>query len=345
MKLLRTKLMILLAASLWQLGCATPASHHARGKPTSQGSSSKASTATVTAAPPLPEVPTTDVLFPNVAPTPSTGTQLVSARQDSGIVHFAQATNLNSSVATTTQLPAEVLDSTMQQNAEETRTVPVSQALTLHSATGPVSQFDLSTWMGEYQIEIGDSLDIKFRNTPELDNQVTVRPDGMISLEIVGDVPAAGSTPNALRQLLREAYRQELKEPEIAVIVRSFSGNSIYIGGEVYAPGRVPLTGRVTTLKAIITAGGFRDTADQRRVVVRRADGTCCECDIKAVIECTGEGQDLQLQPYDVVYVPKSRIAKVNLWVEQYIDKVLPFSRSFGIFVSHNTGLPAAVGP
>jgi protein involved in polysaccharide export with SLBB domain len=197
--------------------------------------------------------------------------------------------------------------------------------------------------MGSYLIETGDSLEIKFRETPELDNVVTVRPDGLISLQIVGDVPAAGLTPELMRQALVSAYSAELTKPDIAVIVRSFSGNSIYVGGEVFAPGRVPLTGRVTTLNAIILAGGFKDTADQQRVVVRHGDGTCCEYDLKSVLKCEGKGQDIQLRPYDVVYVPKSKIAKVNLFVEQYIDKVIPFSRNFGVFISRNTGLTSAV--
>lgn len=196
---------------------------------------------------------------------------------------------------------------------------------------------------GYYLIEAGDNLEIKFRTTTELDQQMTVRPDGMIALPIVGDVPAAGNTPEMLRQILMSRYSGELKSPDITVIVKSFSGNNIYVGGEVFAPGRVALAGRITTLNAIILAGGFKDTADQEKVMVRRADGTCCVYDLKSVIECKG-GQDIQLKPYDVVYVPKSHIAKVNQFVEQYIDKVLPFSRSFGIFVSHNTGLTSAVG-
>ncbi len=201
-------------------------------------------------------------------------------------------------------------------------------------------------WMGDYQIETGDSLEIKFRVTKELNDIVTVRPDGMISLQLVGDQPAKGLTPEQLREQLQAAYSKDIVTPDLAVIVRSFSGNSIYVGGEVNSPVRVPLTGRVTTLKAVILAGGFKDTADRKRVVVRHEDGTCCQYDLKSVIECKSTGQDIELRPYDIVYVPKSRIAKVNLFVEQYIDKVLPFSRSFGVFVSHNTGLTGGmVGP
>jgi polysaccharide biosynthesis/export protein len=198
-------------------------------------------------------------------------------------------------------------------------------------------------WSGNYQIEPGDTLEIKFRSAKELNEIVTVRPDGMISLQIVGDQPAAGRTPTQVQDLLQAAYANDIVAPDLSVIVRSFSGNNIYVGGEVNSPVRIPLTGRITTLKAVILAGGFKDTADKRRVVVRRENGSCCQYDLKSVIECRSSNQDIELRPYDIVYVPKSRIAKVNLFVEQYIDKVLPFSRSFGVFVSHNTGIPGAV--
>ena len=187
---------------------------------------------------------------------------------------------------------------------------------------------------GQYIIEPGDTLEVKFRVTHDLDEIVNVRPDGMISLQIVGDFPAAGFTCEQLRQGLVAAYSDQLQDPDIAVIIRTFSGNGIYIGGEVNAPGRVALNGRITTLQAIILAGGFKDTADQKRVVVRHGDGTCCEYDLKSVAECSNNIPDIVLRSSDVVYVPKSHIAKVNLFVEQYIDKVLPFSRSFGVFVN-----------
>ena len=199
-------------------------------------------------------------------------------------------------------------------------------------ANSPLNQ--MAQWLSQYVIEPGDSLDVKFRITKDLNEVVTVRPDGMISLQIVGDIPAAGYTCEQLRQTLATAYSKHLQNPDIAVIIRTFSGNCVYIGGEVNIPGRVALNAQMTTVRAIIMAGGFKDTADQRRVLIRHVDGSCCECDLKCISECTNNVPDVLLKPYDIVYVPKSHIAKVNLFVEQYIDKVLPFSRSFGIFIN-----------
>lgn len=195
---------------------------------------------------------------------------------------------------------------------------------------------------GEYVIQPGDQLDIKFRVTKDLNEQVTVRPDGMISLQIVGDIPAAEQTAEQLRQRLVGAYSKELKDPDVAVIVRSFSAYGIFVGGEVQLQGRVPLSHQLSLLQAVILAGGFRDTADRARVIVRR-DGVNHMFNLKAELHGMVAGQDIPLEPNDVVYVPKSHIAKVNQFVDQYIEKVIPFQRSFGVFVSHNTGLGGSV--
>ena len=95
----------------------------------------------------------------------------------------------------------------------------------------------------EYQIQIGDALDIKFFYHPELNESVMVRPDGRISLQLVHEVQASGLTPEQLRQNLRKKYEPQISQPEIAVIVRSFTAQKVYVDGEVAKPGLVPLTG------------------------------------------------------------------------------------------------------
>ena len=77
----------------------------------------------------------------------------------------------------------------------------------------------------EYRIQVGDQLDIKFFYNPELNEQVTVRPDGRISLQLVHEIMVAGLTPSELTDLLTKKYAPELKKPEITVIVRSFGAH------------------------------------------------------------------------------------------------------------------------
>jgi protein involved in polysaccharide export with SLBB domain len=88
-----------------------------------------------------------------------------------------------------------------------------------------------------YIIQPGDQLDIKFFYNPELNENVTVRPDGLISLQLVDEVHASGLTPAQLDDLLTQKYSRELKKPMVTVIMRSFTMQRVYVGGEVNRQG------------------------------------------------------------------------------------------------------------
>lgn len=178
----------------------------------------------------------------------------------------------------------------------------------------------------EYRIQAGDQLDIKFFFNPELNETVFVRPDGKISLQLIDDVQAGGLTPTELDEKLSQMYAQELKEPEVTVIVRSFTGQRVYVGGEVTTPGLVNLTSGMTALQAVIGAGGFRETAKPDGVIViRKGDDNRpvpIRVDLKTAIDGDANEGDIPLRSYDVVYVPKTWIAKANKFVTQYIEQL-----------------------
>ena len=186
----------------------------------------------------------------------------------------------------------------------------------------------------EYQIQLGDQLDIKFFYNPELNEQVTVRPDGRISLQLVGEIIAADLTPAQLTDLLTQKYAPKLNKPEITVIVRSFGSQRVYVDGEVAKPGIVPLVGFVTVLQAISQAGGMKETARRGEVIVIR-HGTANKpmaltVNIEKIIDGTDMRQDIPLKPFDIVYVPRLPISNVNVWVDQYIRRNIPISISTG---------------
>jgi protein involved in polysaccharide export with SLBB domain len=188
----------------------------------------------------------------------------------------------------------------------------------------------------EYRLQIGDQLDVKFFYNPELNEQVTVRPDGRISLQLVHEIIAVGLTPQELTDLLTKKYAPELKKPEITVIVRSFSAQKIYVDGEVTKPGMVPLIGFMSVLQAISQAGGMKDSARTSEVVIiRRGENhnpLVGKVNLDKAIDGTDMSQDIVLKPFDIVFVPKSPIANVNVWVDQYVRKNLPIYLSFGYF-------------
>lgn len=181
----------------------------------------------------------------------------------------------------------------------------------------------------DYLIQSGDELDIKFFYNTEINETVTVRPDGKISLQLVDDVLAAGLKPSQLDDLLTHKYSKELKNPMLTVIVRSFTSQRIYVGGEVIRQGLIDLTAVMTPLQAVLNAGGFRETAKPESAIVIRKGLDNRPVPIKMNLKDAMYGKsgsvDFLLQPQDIVYVPKSAIAKVNKFVDQYIQGLLMF--------------------
>src|ERR1700710_2681309 len=90
-----------------------------------------------------------------------------------------------------------------------------------------------------YKVQVGDVLDVKLFLNPELNDEVTVRPDGMISTAVAHDIAAYNRTPMEITEALKESYKANLTNPQISVIVHSFAPNRVYVAGEVNAPGEV----------------------------------------------------------------------------------------------------------
>jgi len=177
-----------------------------------------------------------------------------------------------------------------------------------------------------YRIHVGDTLDVRFYSTPELNTKATVRSDGKISLELVGDIEAAAQTPEAFAKILGARYARELRNPTVTVVVQSFGGQ-VFVAGEVKRPTAISFAHGMTALQAIASAGGFRDTANLHGVVLMRvSNGEYRPHRLALNSAVTGKdlSSDLQLQPADVLYVPRTGIAEVNLIVDQYVKKVLP---------------------
>ncbi len=180
----------------------------------------------------------------------------------------------------------------------------------------------------EYRIGVGDELDIKFAYNPELNERLPVRPDGRISVPLAKQVMAAGLTTQELEDILSKKYATELKRPEVTVIVRGFNAQKVFVDGEVFRPGLVPLMGPVTALQAIDQCGGFRDTSRLTEVLVIRRTQEKPQVtiiNIKNFRHNIDPSQDIRLMPFDIVYVPRSKIAEVDLFVDMYIRRMIPF--------------------
>jgi len=180
----------------------------------------------------------------------------------------------------------------------------------------------------EYRIQPGDLLDIKLFYNPELNESLTVRPDGRITLQLVNDIVAAGRTPAELTAVLTKAYAGELRNPKVAVIVRTSVADRVFVDGEVNKAGLVPLSGPTTILQAISQAGGMKESAKTGEVVLLRKTEdnkmNAFRINLEEAMKGTGVDQDLYLKPNDIVFVPKSGIAELNTWIDLYLRKNMP---------------------
>jgi protein involved in polysaccharide export with SLBB domain len=173
----------------------------------------------------------------------------------------------------------------------------------------------------------GDTVEIKFAYAPQFDQTETVRPDGKIELQLVGEVSVQGKTPSQLRGELMELYAKQLKHPQLAVFVRGFYDRRVYVGGEVKKPGAVLMPGQMSVLDAVMNAGGFnRETAETTNVIVaRNIDGQIRGAALNLQGALRGETTDsFYLKPGDIVYVPSTHIVNVDVWVQQHLWQLLP---------------------
>lgn len=155
-----------------------------------------------------------------------------------------------------------------------------------------------------------------------------VRPDGYLSMPIINDVMARGKTLPELKRAITAEYDKIIDNLTLSIVLWEMKANLVYVTGEVAKPDYYLMEGPNTVSQVISRAGGFLDTGEKKTVLVisrdeqRRPWGRIV--DMARVFSTGDMSQDVVLQQYDVVYVPKSAIARRDLFVEQYISRLLP---------------------
>lgn len=210
-----------------------------------------------------------------------------------------------------------------------------------HLQPSPQTGGDWATWddlPARYRFYPGDEIDIKLLHAPELSDRVIVAPDGSIQLELLGPVRAEGRTAEELEAELHRLYAKELRQPEVSVAPRLYGSEAFYIAGEVNNPGALRLTPRLSLLKAVIAAGGVKDTANLDQVILIRRGGQekpmLKLIDLRGIMEGRRPEDDLLLQRFDLVFVARSGIAEADLRSKQYVRDLLPIDPGlwFGYF-------------
>jgi polysaccharide export outer membrane protein len=190
-----------------------------------------------------------------------------------------------------------------------------------------------------YRVQVGDVLGVRLYMVPDLDEDVTVRPDGRITTTLAQSVQAAGRTPEEIAGDLHAIYAKELKAPNLTVGVKTPSPARVFVGGEVIYPGELDTVGPpLTLLQAVAKAGGLRPTGDPAHVfILRHGEGDraiVLATDYRGAATGRTPAADVTLAPFDVVYVPKSGISRIYVWFNQHFQQFVPVNWGFSYNVN-----------
>jgi polysaccharide export outer membrane protein len=158
----------------------------------------------------------------------------------------------------------------------------------------------------EYQIGREDVITVEVWKDPSLSTKVPVRPDGKITLPMIGLVDAEGRTTEQLKNEITERLRPFVEQPVVSVMVSEINAARFYVLGEVAHPGAYPVRGRITVVQALALAGGPTEFANDRKVIVIRlgADGKQTRFKVDARDVLAGNAPALPLVAGDTVFVP-----------------------------------------
>jgi polysaccharide export outer membrane protein len=158
-----------------------------------------------------------------------------------------------------------------------------------------------------YVIGPEDVLAIIFWRDKDMSAEVTVRPDGRITLPLINEVQASGLTPEELRGALVTAAAKFVEDPNVNVVVKAINSRKVFITGEVAKPGGYPLTAPTTVMQLIALAGGLHEFADAKNIIIMRTENgkpVAYPFNYKDVLKRKNLKQNIELKPGDTVVVP-----------------------------------------
>jgi polysaccharide export outer membrane protein len=158
-----------------------------------------------------------------------------------------------------------------------------------------------------YVIGPEDLLGVVFWREPEMSGDVTVRPDGRITVPVVGEIQAAGLAPTALQEQIAAAAAKYINAPNVVVVVRAINSRKVFVTGRVTTPGAHSLIGPLTVMQAIALAGGLTEYANEKNItVLRNEKGRVVTLKFNYTDVARGRNvdQNVQLQPGDTIVVP-----------------------------------------
>ena len=216
------------------------------------------------------------------------------------------------------RLEAEELE---KQKAEEEKTRQEKEKLTQEVQEESIQEVGPKETLAPspYRISVGDVLEISVWRNTDLDKEVIVRPDGVISYPLVGDLPAVGLTLTEIDRALTKFLSEYVRNPVVSVAIKRFGGTKVVVLGEVRLPGVYAPQGGGNALDVIAMAGGFTGDAVRRSTFLVRGglqNPEVYRLNLARVFK--GDlGQNVALQSNDIIYVPKQFMAQFNHVINQ----------------------------
>ncbi|MDP1631489.1 MAG: polysaccharide biosynthesis/export family protein [Caulobacter sp.] len=193
----------------------------------------------------------------------------------------------------------------------------------------------------DYRLYPGDTVDITVPSAPELTKTgVIVQPDGRVTMPLIAPVMAADRTIPELQDALTRAYASQLLRSQVVVTMTAATPLKVFVGGEVGTPGVFDMPGDINSLQAIIQAGGLKPSAKSGQVVIiRRGSGGQAmmrTVNLKQAMQSPASADFVPLRRFDIVYVPRSNVAEVGLWVQQWFRDLSPVQFSYALNGQYN---------
>jgi polysaccharide export outer membrane protein len=162
-------------------------------------------------------------------------------------------------------------------------------------------QEDQVQQISEFRLSREDVIEVSVWKEPELSRTMPIRPDGKVTLPLIGEVQAEGLKPQELEQNVQKSLASFVRDPRVTVIVHDVNGLRVYVTGMVGRPGAFPLRNSMNVLQALALAGGLAEFADRGGISVLRADGKRIEVDYDDLV--SGKSR-VTLAAGDTVVVP-----------------------------------------
>lgn len=174
----------------------------------------------------------------------------------------------------------------------------------------------------QYTLRAGDVVELQYRYTPELNQTVSVLPDGFVNLNLVGNVKVSDLTLDQAHDVIVQKAKARLNDPELNLILREFQHPYVVVAGQVTTPGKIELRENTTAMQAILLAGGFLASAQSGQVLLfRKINSDTAEVKVLKLTNIHKTAQlerDAQLEPGDMLLVPRNKLEKISRYMKLF---------------------------